>query len=172
MGMEKPTRSINGPSESQNAFQLMIFWPTYPLLPHLTLTHPRRHLRPTKRVQRLLLSTPPHLMIRMKKKVLVTATLTRKRKIREIRKKTKKLKKKAKNRKKRAKSKKRRTKSQKRQKEEGKGSPTRSSRILNFSICSRILNFSICSNYIVNHQLFMLSHFFLLSSCIIFNESK
>merc|ERR1711868_270123 len=80
------------------------------LLPHLTLTHPRRHLRPTKRVQRLLLSTPPHLMIRMKKKVLVAATLTRKRKIREIRKKTKKLKKKAKNRKKRAKSKKRRTK--------------------------------------------------------------
>merc|ERR1712012_256163 len=114
MGMEKPTRSINGPSESQNAFQLMIFWPTYPLLPHLTLTHPRRHLRPTKRVQRLLLSTPPHLMIRMKKKVLVTATLTRKRKIREIRKKTKKLKKKAKNRKKRAKSKKRRTKKPKR----------------------------------------------------------
>merc|ERR1712227_1073992 len=66
--------------------------------------------RPTKRVQRLLLSTPPHLTIRMKKKVLVTATLTRKRKIREIRKKTKKPKKKAKNRKKRAKSTKRRRK--------------------------------------------------------------
>merc|ERR1711868_160831 len=98
---------------------------------------------------------------------------TRKRKIREIRKKTKKSKKEGKKTEKRGqKAKKEGQKGQKRQKEEGKGSPTRSSRILNFSICSRILNFSICSNYIVNHQLFMLSHFFLLSSCIIFNESK
>ena len=64
-----------------------------------------------QRVQRSLLSTPLHLMIRMKKRVLVMATPTRKtRKIREIRKKTTNLKKKAKNRKKRAKSRRKRTK--------------------------------------------------------------
>ena len=62
-----------------------------------------------QRVQRLLSSTPLHLMIRMKKRVLVTPT-RKTRKIREIRKKTKKLKKKAKNRKKRAKSRRKGTK--------------------------------------------------------------